>query len=90
MGTFQRTEQHSALLGLECIPTIMELLDLLTVCEQDMQGRCGDLITVVSRKGRRVRYRDKFGKRHVVTVQEHCFSERNLTARISSNLEIRD
>jgi hypothetical protein len=44
----------------------------------------------VSRKGRRVRYRDKFGKRHVVTVQEHCFSERNLTARISSNLEIRD
>jgi hypothetical protein len=44
----------------------------------------------VSRKGRRVRYRDKFGKRHVATVQEHCFSERNLTARISSNLEIRD
>jgi len=43
MGTFQRTEQHSALLGLECIPTIMELLDLLAVCEQDMQGRCGDL-----------------------------------------------
>ena len=31
MGTFQRTEQHSALLGLECIPTIMELLDLLAV-----------------------------------------------------------
>lgn len=50
----------------------------------------GDLITVVSRKGRRVRYRDKFGKRRVVTVQEHRFSERNLTARISSNLEIRD
>lgn len=50
----------------------------------------GDLITVVSRKGRRVRYRDKFGKRHVATVQEHCFSERNLTACISSNLEIRD
>ena len=31
MGTFQRTEQHSALLGLECIPTIMELLDLLAL-----------------------------------------------------------
>ena len=43
MGTFQRTEQHSALLGLECIPTIMELLDLPTVGEQNLQGRCGDL-----------------------------------------------
>lgn len=57
---------------------------------QELQDARHDLITVVSRKGRRVRYRDKFGKRHVATVQEHCFSERNLTARISSNLEIRD
>lgn len=50
----------------------------------------GDLITVVSRKGRRVRYRGKFGKRHVAAVQEHCLSGRNPTARIGSNLEIRD
>lgn len=50
----------------------------------------GDLITVISRKGKRVRYSDKFGRRHVVTVHEHCFGERNLTARISSNLELID
>jgi hypothetical protein len=48
----------------------------------------GDLITVVSRKRNRIRYADKFGKQHVVSVQQHCFNERNVGARISSNLEV--
>lgn len=50
----------------------------------------GDLITVVSRKGNRIRYSDKFGKRHVVSVRQHCFNERSIKARISSNLELKD
>ena len=50
----------------------------------------GDLITVISRKSNRIKFSDKFGKRHTVCVQQHCFNERNLNARISSNLELAD